>query len=188
MKKNRALVRLSCILSLMVFSVLILTTTASAGYVEYSAMQNQTVTGEDFSFIFDPVLLSDGSPGYFTIEARGDYFGKSTEYLGFDIEGIFFQDVVTEGEVTYIYSDGNDDRWWTKTWTISGADMLLITSDADGEIEVNLNAGQGVGVDAINDTAFVEVTLGYNAVPIPGALILFGSGLCCLLGLRRKMS
>ena len=160
--------------------MLIMGSTASA--VTYSDKQDQTVDGQDFLFEFD-VLLSDGSDGSFTIEARGDYFGKDEEYLGFSIEDIFFQNRVTAGEVTYKpgYESG-DDRWWMRTWIVPGSDLQAITSDSEGNIEIDLFcAAKGVNVVP---NAFVGVELSYSAVPIPGTILLLGGGLAGLAGIR----
>ena len=173
-----------CILSITIFIVLISVNMASA--IVYTGTQDQTVSGQDFTFIFDPVLLSDGTDGSFTIEARGDYF-EDAETLGFNIEDIFYQLVVYESEVSYKYSDGDDDRWWTRTWTVPGTDLLAITSDAYGAIEVNLALGVGAYVTSYDKFVSVELEYTPTAVPIPGTLLLFGSGLFCLSGVKRRM-
>ena len=178
--------RLICILSATIFLVLILANMASA--VVYTGTQDQTVDGQDFTFIFDPVLFSDGTDGSFTIEARGDYFGKDTETLGFNIDNIFVLLSMDRDDplVNYIYTDFDDDRWWKRTWTVPGADLISITSDASGAIEVNLDLG--VEIFSTSNDQFVSVKLEYTptAVPIPGAIWLLGSGLVGIARIRRK--
>ena len=167
------------------FSILLIAFNASA--VTYTEMQYQTEAGQVFTF-GGPVALSDGSDGFFTIEASGDYFGKGpngNENLGFDIDGIFIVNDIyfPEGSPQIIVWDTEtDNTHWINTWTIPGADLFAITSDLAGLVEVTLFPGVGTILDE-ND--WVEVTLEYNAVPVPGALILLGSGLLGLLGIRR---
>jgi hypothetical protein len=66
--------RMTFVLPALLVAVFLFATTASAvvydtGYVY------QTVPGETFN-LGGGVALSDGTDGYFTIEARGDYFNK----------------------------------------------------------------------------------------------------------------
>jgi hypothetical protein len=98
------------------------------------------------------VALSDGTDGYFTIEARGDYFNKGPdgdENLDFDIDGIFavYNVWFGPGDPQILKWDPEfDDNWWINTWTIPGDDMLAITSDLAGAVEVALYHGCRISI------------------------------------------
>ena len=155
----------------------------------YSEIQYQIGPGQNLEFEFDPILLSDGTQGYLTIEAHGDYFGKGpggNENLNVEIDGIVaFTNVwfgegsapVTKWDTRY------DDAWWTYTWAIDGSNMLDIISDQSVLVAVNLYEGVGYQFD---ESDWVKVTMEYNAVPIPGSLFLLGGGLIGLFRMRRK--
>lgn len=176
--------KIAYVLSALIVAMFLVASTASA--VMYMDSQDQTTAGQNFTFLFDPVELSDGTDGTIIIEALGDYFGKASESLDFDVDGIFQVFGVSDNDsnVNVLSGDNtNDDIHWEGMWTIPGNDMLSITSNLDGTILVDLFTG----VDVVKAGDFVKVTLEYNAVPIPGALILLGSGLLGLVGIRRKV-
>ena len=179
--------RISYLLSVLVAVMFLSAGVASA--VTYTDMAFQVVPGQTFNF-GGPVELSDGTDGFFTIEARGDYFGKGAngnENLDFDIDGIFavYNIWFGEGDPQILKWDtATDDTWWINTWTIPGADLVAITSDLAGNVEVALYTGVGYQFD---ESDFVKIKLEYNAVPIPGSLLLLGSGVLGLIGIRRKI-
>jgi hypothetical protein len=179
------------ILSILV-AVMFLSAGVASAVVYDTGYVYQTVAGQNFVFDSGPdgVLPSDGTDGYFTIEARGDYFGKGkdgNENLDFDIDNLFVVNNIWfgPGDPQILKWDTvTDDTWWINTWTIPGDDLWNITSDSRGIVEVSLYYGVGYQFD---ESDFVKLTLEYNAVPIPGALILLGSGLLGLVAIRRKI-
>jgi hypothetical protein len=81
---------------------------------------------------------------------------------------------------------GEETSLWKETWVIPGASLVAVTSDLAGAITVNLYTSVDIPW-ASNIDEFVKVTLEYNAVPIPGSLLLLGSGVLGLIGIRRKL-
>ncbi|MDJ0784068.1 MAG: hypothetical protein QNJ22_19025, partial [Desulfosarcinaceae bacterium] len=113
-----------------------------------AALYSQTEVPEDSSFLrfeFLAVESSDGTDGFVTVEARGDYFergegidlyieGNDTT-AKFAVEGIYFS--MGDPQIIQWVDNGDpDDVWWTNTWTIPGATMASIVND-DNNISVN---------------------------------------------------
>ena len=179
---------------------------ASAMLVQLQDEATSWTAGETLTFVFDnsEVLPSDGTGGSLYIEARGDFFNKNPENYPNNPEKwelIDIQiDLYTVAEDFYLkYPDNfvavgnpgitvwdpvNDHNEWNWTWVIDPATMSAIASDQAADIVVALQ--MGVKASGVGD--FVKVDLSYNAVPIPGALLLLGSGLIGLVGIRRKMA
>jgi hypothetical protein len=179
-------------------SLFLLAGSASAVLVELQDEAMSWSAGETLSFTFDSseVLPSDGTGGSFYIHARGDFFNKTPlnysgqpdvqELIDIDIDGI----VVVNGFYLLksdpgflVWDPETDHNEWEYTWSINPADMLAITADQAAEIVIDLY----MGVKASGAGDFVKVDLSYNAVPIPGSLLLLGSGVLGLIGIRRKI-
>ena len=47
--------------------------TSQASAVVLTQLQNQTISGQDFTFIFNAAPISNGTGGTFTLHVRGDY-------------------------------------------------------------------------------------------------------------------
>ncbi len=86
----------------------------------------------------------------------------------------------------YLYDSGFahlTDSWigatgtGTVTWNLAGASFL----GSDVGLEFDLNS-----LDSLSDSAVTVSNVRIDTVPVPCALLLFGSGLAGLLGLRRK--
>ncbi len=144
--------------------------TASYGsVVVLNELQQQTLAGENFNFVFSPVPISDGTDAVLTLHARGDYNpGTSTEFVTWDIDslGIGAPAGPTIGGVTIIQFNNINDVEWTQDITIAAADMLSITGDAIVDIFVDLNGNQAMGVGVgFQPNEFFEVTLTYEVTP-----------------------
>lgn len=163
-----------------------------AGAAHYDATQFLTEDGQDFTFQFTGIPVSDGTVGYITIVARGDYFGydgDTREDLDFNIEGIFSVENVWnyDTEVTIIDSSTWDNLFWGGTWEIPGDDLYQITSNNNGGIFIDLSTAVNFRTDFDPDDQFVMVSFDYNEVPVPGSVLLLGGGLIGLIGIRRRV-
>ena len=179
------------------------TTPAVVSAATLSGSAPQTSDSQDFVFNF-AAEQSNGTAGVLTINARGDYGRLSSEVLTFDIDGVVsggpfgaFPDVLGPGpdfggvggafESVVIHSTSPDDYEFTKKITISGADMLAITSD--NFLSISLFTGSGV--TNLNNLSFVSVELDYGTVapiPLPAASIPLLTALGGLALMRRRRS
>lgn len=133
----------------------------------------QTVAGQNFTFTFSPVPLSNGAEGTFRIHARGDYthFPGSasgpSEFVTWDIDGLISGvDSPYLGSPVITEFSANDVEW-QDTFTISGDLLIDITSDSTVTITVDLENAVGYG-------EFMEVELTY--IPEPMTILLLGLG------------
>ncbi len=165
-------------------------------------LQADKTVPQTFTFDFTGLAASDGTGGTFTITARGDYGAQSSEYLIWTAEsaidgltsekiGICSNAGVCTGSpdsVTVFLNDA--DYQFTKTYTISGAELTALL--ADGAISVSVLQGPSVNSPNVKAPPFVEISFSYNtgvsAVPLPAALPLFLSGVGGIgfLARRRK--
>ena len=119
--------------------------------------------------------------------------GKYTYELTFDLTGLDYNNFVMSGgwatdNISQIWLNGKDTLFATPLG--SAFKMLHSFALHDGfnqhfnKLEfIVINASLGASGD--NPTGLLVANLQASVVPIPGAVWLFGSGLICLLGLRR---
>ena len=130
-----------------------------------------TSDGQLFTFTFNGVGLSDGTDGTLVIDALGDYspVPPGFERVDIDIDGVFtdFAFDPSRGGVV-----GNDlfQNAAMQSYTVSGADLLAITSD--GMVTITLQNATAVNANNSNED-FIRATLTY-AVPEPASLGLLG--------------
>lgn len=173
---------------LVLFLLFSLGAAVEAHAVTISALAPQTISGQDYEFVFSDILVSDGSDGVFTIHARGDYHpANPTEFLSWDLDSMGIGSAAGPpiGGATIIQENSVNDVEWTQSFDILGADLLSLTSDGAISILLDLNLdSQLLGVDCcFSGMEFVQVSLGYDAaIPEPSPALLFAVGMGCIGG------
>lgn len=164
--------------------------TANATPIVLTDRADQTVAGQNFTFEFAPLGVSNGTDGIFEIHARGDYsIGASLrESLSVDLDGVVQFNDLQATNANLIRTHSRNDIEWVQTFTVSGADLVAMTSDLNSSIFIDVASGVNLNLNH----SFVEVTLAYEsgaaATPVsePGMLSLLSLGLVGL-GVSRKL-
>jgi hypothetical protein len=157
---------------------------AAFGQVILSDSASITEDGQTFVFDFGGVALSDGSDGTLVVEALGDFSATppSSEVLDIDIDGIFTDFAFDPSRGAVIGSDLFQNAA-TQTFTVSGSDLVAITSD--GMVTITLDAAGSVGFFADQPEDFVMATLTFSAIPEPASAGILGLAGLTLLRRRR---
>ena len=134
-----------------------------AASIALTSSAPQTVAGEDFTFSFSSVAPSNGTDGILTIRTRGDYSLNfpTFESLSWNIDGIASQTQVAPTISNLITEFNFNDVLWEESFTISGLDLLNITSDAAVSIDIDLLPDVNLSLS----NAFVQATLNYESGP-----------------------
>lgn len=125
--------------------------------------RDQTIVGQNFTFTFSPVELSDGTDGTLTIHARGDYSVSfpTIEYLTWNIDGLC-SGTAAPAYGTVIHQYSHDDVEWEQIFTISGACLTAATSDASVTISLDLSSSVHIYGPSF---VCVELVYGYDCLP-----------------------
>ncbi|MDT4330563.1 hypothetical protein ACQE3E_00750 [Methylomonas sp. MED-D] len=185
---------------------------ANATTVTYTPPNQVTYTSEVFSpsntartfdFEIPEAVIATFIDGVFTISATGDYTIDAANesvnavvldsYVPGDDYYLYDWDARPQtgfGTATELGAEGGDISWvrWTRSFDISGDDIVNWTQD--GRVVIRLTLSDGVDLDLFNSglsdqfPPSLQATLTYSvaAVPLPAATWLFTTGLLGVLG------
>jgi hypothetical protein len=157
---------------------------AQAAFIVHQTA-TQTVSGENFNFVFSGLAPSDGSGATLTIHARGDYSKfSSADYVTWDLDSLGIGgDIGPKLDPSTIIAEYPptpfNDTEWAKSIAISELDLFTALVDGAVTVSVNLNLEPFGGVVCCfpdTGTPFVTVALEYRPVPEPTAALLFALG------------
>lgn len=157
-----------------------LSSVANATIISLTNYQEQTVDGQNFSFVFNNLLNSDGTGGMLIIRARGDYDGQLEETLAWHSENVLSISALggfvngiggVGGPFDFAIShETSKDIEFQKTYSISNSQLQSIL--ADGIFNVTVDLSHVVGVFSSIAPKFVEISISYNSVDAPEPLSL----------------
>lgn len=177
---------------------------ANATTVTYtSEVFSPSNTARTFDFEIPEAVIATFIDGVFTISATGDYTIDAANesvnavvldsYVPGDDYYLYDWDARPQtgyGTATELGAEGGDISWvrWTRSFDISGDDIVNWTQD--GRVVIRLTLSDGVDLDLFNSglsdqfPPSLQATLTYSvaAVPLPAATWLFTTGLLGVLG------
>jgi hypothetical protein len=155
--------------------------------------QDQTSTGQFFTFTINDAPLAALLDGSLFVRARGDYSEDSNiENMVVNVDGALQGNASPWDGGSVITSYDPDVVEWSQEFVLNGADLLSWTDDQKIVITLALSAFVEHDLYANGQTAlhppYVEAYLTYetSAVPLPSATWLFLSGLIGVLGYGRQ--
>jgi len=148
--------------------------TGSAGAVSVWNVVHSSMT------VMDSTATTLDGFGIYDTHVPGSEALLSYTNVFFNTVGIATLNYV-DAEKTFYYADGS------KFLTLSTDDFSFYYSDVNGNNVYSLE-GSPVGIDlySFENNKFLADDIKPSSVPIPAAVLLFGSGLAGLVGLKRR--
>ncbi|MFO7740421.1 MAG: hypothetical protein R6V46_18225 [Desulfatiglandaceae bacterium] len=155
----------------------------------------------DFEFNALPVVFGSDSPGDNQFSSKVFF---ETAYENFNLNNATFDfgGGIATSKATDAESSAQSYSNYFNKVALPGTYALTVNATGDFGAEVQLGVGQydlnlytiaGEGIPSLmgtltldTDTSNGNLWVSYTQVPIPGALVLLGSGLLTLFGIRRK--